>query len=131
MSDFKQDWMAFMAISQDEKAFFVQLGARIAELRKAAGITQVEMAEILGVSQQTITAYEVGRRRMAISALPILAKLFGVSLDELVGESAKPSKRGPTPKLQQQMERIGQLPKTTQRVVMEMLDGVLSQAGRA
>ena len=40
-------------------------------------------------------------------------------------------KRGPTPKLQQQMERITLLPKPKQKVVMEMLEGVLSQSVRS
>jgi hypothetical protein len=62
--------------------------------------------------------------------LPRLAKTLGVSVEALIGEEEKPAKRGPTPKLQQQMERISWLPRTKQRVVMEMLDGVLAQAGR-
>ena len=119
-----------VAISKDEKAFFVQLGSRIAQLRKEQGITQVQLAEWLNVSQQTVNAYEVGRRRMAVSALPTIAKLLGVSLEELIGEPLKPGKRGPTPKLQQQMERIHQLPKAQQKFVIKMLEGVLSQAGR-
>ncbi len=119
-----------MAISKDERAFFERLGARIAELRKTQGITQVQFAESLNVSQQTVNAYEVGRRRMPVSALPVIAKLLGVSLEELVGEEPRAAKRGPSPKLQQQIERIQQLPKTQQRFVMQMLEGVLSQAGR-
>ncbi|MHB8478587.1 MAG: helix-turn-helix transcriptional regulator [Steroidobacteraceae bacterium] len=119
-----------MAISQNERAFFVQLGARIAELRKGADITQVQLAEFLGVSQQTVNAYEAGHRRMAISALPRLARLLGVSIEELIGEPAKPGKRGPTPIWQQKIERLSRLPKTQQKVVMEMLDGLLAQAGR-
>jgi transcriptional regulator with XRE-family HTH domain len=57
-----------MAISASEHAFFVRLGARMAELRKSQDITQVEMAKTLGVSQQTINSYEVGRRRVPVSA---------------------------------------------------------------
>ena len=40
-------------------------------------MTQVQMAEFLGVSQQTVDAYELGHRRMAVSALPPLARLLG------------------------------------------------------
>jgi transcriptional regulator with XRE-family HTH domain len=119
-----------VAISKEEKAFFVQLGSRIAQIRKEQGITQAQLAEWLGVSQQTVNAYEVGRRRMVASALPTLARLLGVSLEELMGEPPKPGKRGPTPKLQQQMERITQLPKAQQKWVIKMIEGVLSQAGR-
>ncbi|MBI3562436.1 MAG: helix-turn-helix domain-containing protein [Gammaproteobacteria bacterium] len=119
-----------MAINQDERAFFVALGARIAQLRKLNNITQVQLAETLGVAQPTLNAYELGQRRMPVSALPVLARLLGVSLEELIGDTPKPGKRGPTPKLQQQMERIHQLPKAKQKFVIELLEGVLSQASR-
>jgi len=120
-----------MAISTNERAFFARLGARVAELRKGRDITQVEMAQTLGVSQQTINSYEVGRRRIPVSALPTLARSLGVSLEELLGEDAGAAKRrGPAPKLQQQIERITQLPRAQQRFVMQMLDTVLAQASR-
>ncbi len=67
---------------------------------------------------------------MPVSTLPTLARLLGVSLEELLGEEPTAAKRGPTPKLQRQMERIQELPKTKQRFVMEMLDTVIAQAGR-
>lgn len=66
-----------------------------------------------------------------MSALPTLAKVLGVGLEELLGEStAVTRKRGPAPKLQQHMERISQLPKPRQRMVMEMLGAVLAQPSR-
>lgn len=120
---------ATVAISDDERAFFIQLGTRIHRLRKSQGITQVQLAEQLGVSQQTITAYESGNRRVPISHLPRLAALLGASIEELIGEEPKPGKRGPAPKLQRQLERITTLPKAQQRFVMQMLDTVLQQQG--
>lgn len=75
-----------MAISPDERAFFAELGARIAELRKAQGVTRIQMAEALGVSQQTVNSYEVARRRVPVSALPVLARLLG---DGLLGENSQ------------------------------------------
>lgn len=120
-----------VALSKEERAFFAQLGARIATLRKEQGITQVQLAELLGVSQQAITAYEVGRRRIQVSALPVIAKALGVAVEALLGaESKATGKRGRAPKLQQQMERINRLPKAQQRFVMQVLDSVLAQAGR-
>ena len=78
-----------------------------------------------------INSYEVGRRRIPVSALPTLARSLGVSLEELLGDDAGAAKkRGPAPKLQQQIERIQQLPRTQQRFVMQMLDTVLQQASR-
>ncbi len=121
-------WVELM--TQDEKAFFKALGARIAELRKSADMTQQQLADLLGLSQQHVASYEVGRRRVAVSMLPLLAKALGTSIEELIGEEPKPGKRGRTPKLEQQIERIGQLPKTQQRFVMQVIDSVLAQASR-
>ena len=123
-------WADAMPADRDEKQFFKALGARIAELRRAQNLTQVQLAETLGVSQQTVTAYEVGRRRMPVSSLPVIARYLGTTVEELIGEKAPPAKRGPTPKLQQQIERLNTLPKAQQQVVIKMLDGVLGQAGR-
>jgi len=130
MHHVKLSEIATMAISPDERAFFVELGIRIAELRKAQGITQIQMAEALSVSQQTVNSYEVARRRVPVSALPILASLFNVSFDELLGEKTKKAngKRGPASKLQQQFERVNLLPRTKQKFVIEMIETVIQQA---
>lgn len=118
-----------VAISQEERSFFIAFGDRLAQLRKAQGLTQVQLAELLEVSQQAITAYESGQRRVPISALPLLASTLNVTVEDLIGVPAKQraGKRGPAPKLQQQLERITRLPKAQQRFVMQMLDNVLQQ----
>ena len=117
-----------MAISPEEREFFTQLGAHVATLRKARDITQIQMAEILGVSQQTVNSYEVGRRRIPVSALPTLAEALEISLDELLGRTTPSSgKRGPTSKLQQQMEQVSHLPRAKQKFVIQMLDAVIQQ----
>jgi hypothetical protein len=59
-----------------------------------------------------------------------LAQDLSLTLDELMGQNQRlRSKPGPTPKLQQQFERISQLPRATQQVLVKMLDGVLAQTG--
>ncbi len=117
-----------VALSKEERAFFTRLGGRIAQLRKEQGITQVQLAETLGVSQQTITAYEVGRRRIQVSALPVIAQALGVAVEALLSDDSKAAaKRGPVPKLQQQMDRITQLPRARQQFVMQVIESVLAQ----
>jgi transcriptional regulator with XRE-family HTH domain len=120
-----------VAISKEERTFFIAFGDRLAHLRKAQGMTQVQLAELLDVSQQAITAYESGQRRVPISTLPRLATLLGTSVEALIGQPARAAgKRGPTPKLLQQLERLHALPKAKQRMVSEVLDSLLAQATR-
>lgn len=59
--------------------------------------------------------------------LPQLAATLAVSIEELIGAAAPAGRRGPTPKLLQQIERIQRLPKAQQRFVMEMIDTVLAR----
>ena len=120
-----------VSMPANDEQFLKSLGARIAELRKEQGLSQQALADQLEIAQQTLAHYEVGRARMPISLLPELARTFGVGVDELLGLRNGTGKRGPTPKFQKQLERIAQLPRAQQRVVMQMLDGVLAQSTRA
>lgn len=117
-------------MTPDETAFFRQLGLRIAERRKAQDLTQAQLGELIGITQQQIASFEIGRRRIPVSTLPLLAKALGSSIEELIGEPAKPTKRGPAPKLQQQLEQLSRLPKAQQKLVSQVIDSVLAQANR-
>ena len=117
-------------MTPDETAFFRQLGTRIAERRKAQDLTQVQLGELIGITQQQIASFEIGRRRIPVSTLPLLAKALGTSIEELIGEPTKPGKRGPAPKLQQQLEQLSRLPKAQQKLVSQVIDSVLAQANR-
>lgn len=116
-------------MTHDEKAFFKALGARIAALRKDHGLTQAQLGELVGITQQQVASFEVGRRRVPVSLLADFAQALAVSLETLVGKTAAPAKRGPAPKLQQQLERLSRLPKSQQKFVIQMLDTVLKQTG--
>ena len=61
------------------------LGKRIAALRKAKGYTQEQLAEKVGVSAQAVSKWENDISCPDITLLPLLADLFGVSVDELLG----------------------------------------------
>ena len=123
-------FLPLVPMTPDETAFFRLLGTRIAERRKAQDLTQAQLGELVGVAQQQIASFETGRRRMPISTLPLLAKALGISIEELIGEPAKPGKRGPAPKLQQQLEQLSRLPKAQQKLVSQVIDSVLAQANR-
>lgn len=67
----------------------MNLGNTISEKRKAKGLTQEELAVRLGVSPQAVSKWENNLSCPDISLLPAIAKIFGISVDELLGaESA-------------------------------------------
>ena len=114
-------------MTEDDKTFFEALGRCIAKQRKDQNMTQGQLAEYLHISQQHMASFEKGIRKVPASMLPMLAQLFGISVDELVGLKNPATKRGPMPKLQRQIEQIALLPKAKQKFVSEMLDTVIQQ----
>lgn len=60
------------------------IGSFIAILRKAKGMTQKELAELLNVSDKAISRWERDESAPDITLLPILADIFGVTCDELL-----------------------------------------------
>lgn len=60
------------------------------EQRELAQLSQEELANILGVSQQTISKYENGSREAGYDMLSKMAKLFNVSIDYLLGLTSFP-----------------------------------------
>lgn len=102
-------------MSPADRQFGKELGRRLAHLRQEAGLTQQAVADHLGIAQQTLAHYEVGRLRLPVVLVPPLAALFGCSTDALLGVTdARTGKRGPTPKLQRQLERLSRLPTAQQ-----------------
>lgn len=72
-----------------EKVF----GKRIKQLRKQHRLTQSELGEMIGLTQQSITAWETGRTYPDVYTLIRLAMLYEVSVDWLLGltETSEPS----------------------------------------
>ncbi len=118
------------AMQNDDEAFCKALGQRIGHLRKEKGLTQVQLCAMLNVAQQTLSHYEGGNLRVPLGLLPKLADIFELSLDELMtGQPASKhaGKRGPAPRLQQQLTAISALPKAQQKAVDVFLDALLAQ----
>ncbi len=116
-------------MTQDDSTFFQQLGQRVTTLRKEQHLTQVQLAKILGISQQHMASFEKGIRKIPVSMLPKLSQVFAVPVESLLGMTNKTTKRGPTPKLQRQVELISHLPRAKQKFVSEMLETVIQQSG--
>ena len=65
----------------------IQLKEQISFLRRQKGLTQEALAQQLGVTNQTVSKWESGQCCPDILLLPVLADLFGVSVDELMGHT--------------------------------------------
>ncbi len=63
------------------------MGSIIMRLRKDRGLTQEQLANELGISYQAVSKWETGNSCPDLTALPLLADLFGVSIDALFGRT--------------------------------------------
>lgn len=63
-------------------------GARLAALRGSAGLTQAGVAERVGVSRRQIAYYESGHGRPPGALLVLMADLFRISTDAMLGRHA-------------------------------------------
>lgn len=63
------------------------LGKRIMHHRKRLGLTQDQLAEKLGVTAQAVSKWENDQSCPDISMLPLLAEIFGISTDSLLGRA--------------------------------------------
>ena len=63
----------------------LKIGEKIKFLRKAGNITQEELAEMLGVSCQSVSRWELGTCYPDMELLPELAEIFHSSVDSLLG----------------------------------------------
>jgi len=108
-------------------------GARLAALRKAAGLSQTELAKAINVPQQTVGYWETAAVPPRSDVLPKLAKALGVSVEELLGDTpVTPTRRpGPVGKLQKIFEQAVSLPRKEQELVAKFVATLLEQNKKA
>ena len=84
------------------------LGEKIKEQRTAHGLSQETLAEQMGVSRQAVSKWEADQSAPSSEKLIALAKLFQISLDELIGNESVPANpaKKPNPILRTNLTRI-------------------------
>lgn len=65
----------------------LSLATTLTSLRTAHRLTQEEVAHHLGITKAAVSKWECGQSMPDISMLPLIAELYGVSIDELFGRS--------------------------------------------
>ncbi|SDT50954.1 helix-turn-helix domain-containing protein [Pseudomonas granadensis] len=120
-----------MSVSNEEdRAFLVAMGSRIAHLRMVHEITQTRLARALGLSRQTFQGYEEGTRSMPVTTLVKMAFALRIPVEELLGVPSytETPRRSLTSTWYRRLQSINELPKVQQKVVAQMLDALIAQA---
>src|SRR5262249_31826884 len=110
-------------------------GKRLAELRKAAGLTQVELANVLGVPQSNIAFWEQSEKPPRSDVLPAMAQAFGVRLEELLKvevekTTAAKKRNGPTGRVREVFDRVSKLPRRQQEKIVEFVSAFVTQRAK-
>ncbi|MCD4750348.1 MAG: helix-turn-helix domain-containing protein [Thermoanaerobaculales bacterium] len=106
------------------------IGQRLARLRKSKGLTQDELATILGVTQPLVSSYERSELRLHGETIILLTQVLGVTADALLGlagESREPQTAW-TRRLAKKAREIEKLSKRDQDALMRTIDAYLSKA---
>jgi len=108
----------------------VRPGQRMAAFRVAKGLSQAQLGEALGMKRDLVAYYERSAKNPSLELVKKVADFFGVSVGEMLNDLSR-SKRKPGPPSQftQIAERLDRLPRAKQKVVAELLEGFLKQAG--
>jgi|ERR1700674_1690230 len=107
-------------------------GKRLIALRKARGITQVELSKTVGTTQRTISYYENEAGLPTVALLGSLARALGVTTDELLG--LKPIKLQGSPqkrRLWKRFQRMESLPERDQRAVIRLINSLSASNGHS
>jgi transcriptional regulator with XRE-family HTH domain len=105
----------------------LKMGDKISEARRQIGMTQIEFAEILGVSQQLVTCWEKDSNYPTSEKLPEISKVLGLAVDELLGiKESRHSKKGPQSQVEKSFAKVAKLPKRQQSKILAVVDTMLT-----
>lgn len=106
-------------------------GARLSRLRKAAGLTQVELADHVGIIQALVSAHELDKLKLAAEMAVRYAKVLKVSTDELLGlKTSKRTNGELSVQLVRRIKGIKELPPAQQKALLKTIDVFLKSAGK-
>lgn len=109
------------------------LGTRIARLRREKGMTQIELAERLQVSQPVVSDYENDVIRLPADVVVQIAEILGASTDELLGMKVRATRSTASDsiknrRLYRRMQEIEKLPRRDQEALLRTIEAFISKA---
>lgn len=105
-------------------------GEFLYELRKEKGMTQTELARALGVTNKAVSKWETGEAMPETSLLLPIARIFGVSVDELLAgkRSAGPDKRAAENGVQSPADHLFARGKDDEKTLLDKIQGAICAA---
>ncbi len=103
-------------------------GEKLLKLRLEAGISQMELADLIGEPQQNVAYWERSEKPPRSDVLPKMAEALGVKIEDIFDVDAEaPKKSGPTGRLRKIFDEVSSLPRRQQEKVMEFVEAFVNQ----
>lgn len=103
-------------------------GEHLAELRKAANLSQYDLAKLVGVTQSSIAFWETAEKPPRSDILPKLAKALGVPMETILGtKPVQLNKKGPNGRVRKVFDDVAKLPRRQQDKVIEFVSAFVKQ----
>lgn len=101
----------------------MKFGEKIARLKKDRKISQIELANVTGISRDAISKYERGDVLPSVEYAKRIAYALGVSLDYLVSEEEQPDELNP--EAVKRVKEIQALPDSEREKLFSVIDALI------
>ena len=103
-----------------------QIGKKLAAIRKQRGISQVQLAEKIGITQQMLSHYERSKRHLSAEMVILFAEALNVETDQILNPSIN---SGETQHISlrfiRRMKEIELLPESKKKSILQILDDMI------
>jgi transcriptional regulator with XRE-family HTH domain len=101
-------------------------GERLVAARQTLGLSQTQVAEKLGITQQTYAGWERRTTALRPDHIAQLAKVLNASVEHLLGQApAKQRGGGPVGKARRVFEEVSKLPRNRQKHIIRVVEDLL------
>ena len=118
---------AAMQTGRPSKEPRTKFGQRLHAAREAAGLSQAQVAERLGVTQKAYAVWERYPVALRPEQIEKVAAALNVSVEFLFGQTAKQRGSGPTGKARGVFEAVSKLPRRQQQKIAEVVEALVAQ----
>lgn len=101
--------------------------SRLQSLRKAAGLTQRELAALIDQHHSNIGFWELSGKMPPAELLPPIAQALGVSVDDLLGITKNKKMAAPGGKARLAFEAVSKLPRKQQEKILDVVHALVAQ----
>jgi transcriptional regulator with XRE-family HTH domain len=118
----------YMAVGRPANKPRTEFGEKLYQARVEKGLSQMDMAELVNISQQSYAVWERKPTALKPEQLIIISLNLNVSIDSLLGLNPKNNRKGgPVGKLQLLLEEANKLPRSQQNRIFEFVEPFIRQ----